>query len=118
MHSAASLLASSNGTSFRSTEGDNPACYMPLLDTNFLSFPAGHLCVDEVTIKSDLVWNVKNNEITGFCNIGTSSKTLKDQLRRILANEEDDDTDYQPVMANQWRFPNFSSTMDHLTLTR
>ena len=91
-------------SSFRSMEGDNPGCYMPLLDAKLLSFPAGHLCVDEVTIKSDLVWNVKNNEITGFCNVGTSSKTLKDQLKRILANEDDDDSDYQPVMANQWRF--------------
>lgn len=91
-------------SSFHSTEGDNPACYAPLLDTNYLTFPAGHLCVDEVTIKSDLVWNVKNNEITGFCNIGTSPKILKEQLKSVLANEDDYGTDGHAVMCNQWRF--------------
>ncbi len=89
---------------FQSMEGNNPACYAPLSDGKFLSFPARNLCIDKVTIKSDLVWNVKNNKITGFCNVSTSPKILKEQLKRILSNEDKDDTDCHAVMANQWQF--------------
>jgi len=85
-------------------EGDNLACYAPLSDGKFLSFPARNLCIDKVTVKSDLVWNVKNNKITGFCNVGTLPKILKEQLKRILSNDDKDDTDCHSVMANQWRF--------------
>jgi hypothetical protein len=62
--------------------------------------------VDEIKLKSDIAFNCKNNEVTGFVsNNGTIN--LRDEFVSLLAGEESPTSDRtkQPVVyANQWRF--------------
>jgi hypothetical protein len=94
---------------FSTREGCNPACYSAVSDgtlrKNLLRSHVGHLCMDEVKIKSDLVWNSANDEILGFCNIGTSPKVLQDALLRMTSDDATyESKDRHAVQVNQWVF--------------
>ena len=62
--------------------------------------------VDEVKIKGDLIYNVSNDAVSGFCNVSTCSKALKRKLTELLNQNDSDSEEIEKphaIMANQFR---------------
>ena len=62
--------------------------------------------MDEVKIKSDLMWNLADDSLVAFCHVSSNPKQLREKLKSLLSteNKDKDDVKEHAVYANQWRF--------------
>ena len=70
----------------------------------------GHLMMDEIKLKNGIMWNCKNNEVTGFIHDELNMKDIMMDILGLSVKKNKNNAQMR-AYANQWRF---RSTVGHV----
>ena len=89
----------------RFKDGPQPKSYAMLNELNKSNSDQiyGHLMMDEIKLKNGIMWNCKNNEVTGYI---PDELDCKDMMKTLMGLKDSNEHSGKQIKAyaNQWRF--------------